>query len=334
MNRSRTPRRSLINSLHATVLLFGILITMVGCTSETPTSVPTATLTSTPTPAPTATLASTPTPAPTATLTSTPTPAPTATLASTPTPAPTATLASTPTPTPEPTIDPTIGCDDVWLMDDILGLSEENESTFSRRILKLYSDKIEEVERTTRVLRCKAEARMSTGGDSYITYYYEVDRDGDGFIGYSIGDPVPPPGAILSEAFPIGGVMKGADGAEIRVLEITADAWSLINNRFNDPPEQDNRFFMVRVEITIPSDALQSVAVDYFDFDLIGDSRVVYTRDDNCGVIPDHLDRELFPGGSTEGNVCFEIPQTERGLILIYNAGYSDEDRRFLQITE
>ena len=50
---------------------------------------------------------------------------------------------------------------------------------------------------------------MSAGGDSYITYHYELDRDGDAFIGYSIGDPVPPPGAVLSDAFPIDGVMKG-----------------------------------------------------------------------------------------------------------------------------
>lgn len=326
---------------------------MVGCTSETPASVSTDEPTdstsppaevaaaSTPTStapltiAPSATPLPTPTLEPTATPTQTPTPAPTATPTQTPTPEPTATPAPTPTPTPEPTIGQ-IGCDDERLIDGILELSEERESTFSPRILKLYSDKIEEVERTTKVLRCKAEAKMSAGGDPYITYYYELDRDGDAFIGYSIGDPVPPPGAILSDAFPIGGVMKGADGAEIRALEITADAWSLIlaENQFNDPPEQGNRFFMFRVEITIPSDALQAVDVDDFDFELIGDDRVIYNYSDGCGIIPDELDRELFPGGSAEGNVCFEIPTTERGLILIYKPGYGEENRRFLHLTE
>ena len=130
--------------------------------------------------------------------------------------------------------------------------------------------------------------------------------------------------------------MKGSDGAEIRALQITADAWPLVlaENQFNDPPEQGNRFFMVRVEITIPSDALQSVDVDDFDFELIGDDRVIYNYSDGCGVIPDELDRELFPGGRAEGNVCFEIPITERGLILIYKSEYSDDSRRFLRITE
>ncbi len=185
-------------------------------------------------------------------------------------------------------------------------------------------------------MRCKAETKLSAGGDHFITYHYEIDRDGDTFIGYSVGDPAPPPGAILSDAFPVGEVMTGADGTEIRVLQITADAWSLIlaENQFNDPPEQGNRFFMVRVEVSNPSDALQPADVGRSDFELIGDERVIYTSSDRCGIIPDALNREIFPGGSAEGNVCFEIPISERGLILIYKPEYSEESRRFLQVTE
>ena len=119
-------------------------------------------------------------------------------------------------------------------------------------------------------------------------------------------------------------------------MEITADPWSLIlaENQFNDPPEQGNRFFMVRVEVANPSDALQAVDVGYRDFEIIGDGRVVYTYSDRCGIIPDEFDREIFPGGRAEGNVCFEIPITERGLILIYKPEYSEDSRRFLRITE
>ena len=347
MNHPKTSQVLLFAPFRAAALLIAILMLVAGCTSEppapepTPTSAaplatsPTATPLPTSTPEPSATPAPTPTPAPTATPRPTPTPAPTAMPTPTPTPAPTATPTQTPTPTPEPTIGP-IACDDDWFIDGILELSEENENTFSPRILKLYSDKIEEVERTTKILRCKAEAKMSAGGDSYITYSYEIDRDGDAFIGYTVGDRVPPPGAVLGDAFPIGGTMIGADGAELRALEITADAWTLVlaENRFNDPPEQGNRFFMVRVEIVVPSDALQSVDVSEYDFELIGDNRVIYNYSDGCGVIPDELDREVFPGGSAEGNVCFEVSQTERGFILIYKPDYSEDSRRFLQLTE
>ena len=130
--------------------------------------------------------------------------------------------------------------------------------------------------------------------------------------------------------------MTGADGTKIRVLQITPDAWSQIHARweYNDRPEQGNRFFMVRVEIANPSDALQSADVNYTDFELIGDERVIYDYGDDCGIVPDELDREVFPGGSAEGNVCFEIPIAERGLILIYKPEYSDDSRRFLQLTE
>ncbi len=228
-------------------------------------------------------------------------------------------------------------CDDEWFIDEIVGLSEERESSFSPRILKLYADKIQEVERTTKLLRCKAEAKLSQGGDVFLQYHYEIDRDGDAFIGYTVGDPVPPPGSTLNDAFALGEVMNGSDGTQIRVVKIAADAWALIyaENQFNDPPEEGNRFFMIRLEITNPSDALQSVDSSEYDFELIGNNRVVYTPfSEDCGLIPDQLNREIFPGGQVQGNVCFEIPEDERGLLLIHQPGYGAEDRRFLWITE
>ena len=57
------------------------------------------------------------------------------------------------------TISPSETCTSEWFIDEILNLSEERESSFSPRILKLYSDKIEEVERTTKILRCETEPR-------------------------------------------------------------------------------------------------------------------------------------------------------------------------------
>ncbi len=80
-------------------------------------------------------------------------------------------------------------CEDQRLIEPILKLSEDNENPFARRILKLYPG-AEELERTGRILRCRGEAALSRGGKSYITYRYEIDRDGDAFIGYEIGEGV------------------------------------------------------------------------------------------------------------------------------------------------
>lgn len=64
------------------------------------------------------------------------------------------------------------------------------------RILKIYSD-AEQLERTELVLRCVAEARVSRGDDLYVIYHYEIDRDGDAFIGYELSrsrpEPIPTP---------------------------------------------------------------------------------------------------------------------------------------------
>ena len=307
----------------------------------------------TPTPEPTATAMPEPT---NATRPITPTPTPTvdevtATPTPTATPEPTDTLMPSPTATPE-SVTMTLDCEDERFIEGIVKLSEDSESPFQARILKLYEGS-EELERTESVLRCKAEAKLSNQTDSYIIYYVEIDRDGDQFIGYRSGDaitsptpgptttptatPTPrPPGYSLNNPVEAGGILQGSDGTEISVLEIIADARQQIaeENRFNDPPEEGNRFYMIRVDIVYPSGD-ESISVREADFRLIGDNRLIYAPfDQTCGLIPDELGGEIFGGGRIEGNICFEIPEDEGGLILIHEPGFGSESRRFLSLSE
>ena len=87
-----------------------------------------------------------------------------------------------------------MGCDDEQFIQEILELSEDNKNPEAVRILKVYSG-AEETERTERVLKCTGEARLSRDGEAtyQVTYYVELDRDGDLFIGYEIGDRISPP---------------------------------------------------------------------------------------------------------------------------------------------
>ena len=236
-----------------------------------------------------------------------------------------------------------VDCADDQILTTVRELSRGREGPLSPPILLFYEDKVEEVERTDQVLRCIAVARLSDGSEFHVSYHYEIVSDSvpidSGYsieIGYSIGDSVHPPGSLLSDPFPVGAVMKGADGAEIRILQITPDAWSLVlaENQSNASPEEGNRFFIVRVDVINPPDSLQPVDVSHSEFGLIGDSRVIYSGSDNCGLTPDQLDLEILPGSSAEGNVCFEIPENEEGLILIYSPGYAEEDRRFIWLPE
>ena len=143
-----------------------------------------------------------------------------------------------------------------------------------------------------------------------------------------------PHGLALGNPVESGGVLKGANGIEIVVIGITEDAWPAVRaaNQFNDPPEEGGRFYMVTVAVAYPAGSA-SINISESDFRLIGDNRVVYVPyDHSCGVIPDELSAELFAGGKTEGNICFQIPNDESGLILINQTRFGSEGRRFLAI--
>ena len=235
----------------------------------------------------------------------------------------------------------TTDCNDPRFTKQILELSEDNENPFAPRILKLYSD-AEELERTEKVLRCKGTASLSRGGESYITYHEEIDRDGDVFIGYEIGDAVstptpatrPLPGLTLDNPLSAGEVLQGFDGTEVRVLGVVEDARQQVaeENRFNAPPKDGKRFYIIFIEFSYPSGS-GSVTVSDSDFNLIGENRVVYEPfEHTCGVIPNELDGEIYGGGKIQGNICFEIPEDEGGLILIHEPGFAAESRRFLNL--
>ena len=112
---------------------------------------------------------------------------PTPTRVPTPTPRPTFTPRPTPTPTPI-AVPSYLRCETEWFIDEIVALSKENEV----EILKIYSG-AEQLERTNLLLRCVAEVRVSRRDYSYIIYHYELDRDGDAFIGYELSRSRPEP---------------------------------------------------------------------------------------------------------------------------------------------
>lgn len=68
------------------------------------------------------------------------------------------------------------------LAPEIIKLSEERENPFAGRILKFYE--IEELEATGEyILRCRARATRSRGGDADVIFHMTEDEDGDRFIG-------------------------------------------------------------------------------------------------------------------------------------------------------
>ena len=144
-----------------------------------------------------------------------------------------------------------------------------------------------------------------------------------------------PPGLSLDNPVLARGVLEGSDGTQIVVLDVVGDAWEIIRsqNFYNEPPEPGNSFYMVTFAVANPPNNV-SVDVSELGFKLVGDNRVAYSSYEyRCGEIPNHLSGEIFPGGKTQGNICFEVTLEDGNFILIHEPWWVWENpRRFLRV--
>jgi LysM repeat protein len=134
----------------------------------------------------------------------------------------------------------------------------------------------------------------------------------------------PPDSGLGTSANPVprGQAGLAPDGFQVVVLDLNPHAWPVVQaeNMFNDPPGTGNRMVIVRVAITNAASA-ERKWVSASDFRLVGSQNVPYTTyglSSSCGVVPDELLEGLKRGATTEGNVCFEIPNVETDLRLLY----------------
>lgn len=109
----------------------------------------------------------------------------------------------------------------------------------------------------------------------------------------------------------------------IRVVDVTSNANTIVarTNQFNEPPEPDRQFFMVRVEMTYHGPGQESPLT--VDLTAVGDSNVIYrSTNDSCGVIPDNYSQgnRLFAGGAVEGNVCWSVKTSDVPTLVMMAA--------------
>lgn len=129
-------------------------------------------------------------------------------------------------------------------------------------------------------------------------------------IGHFRTNPVPP-----------GTWVETDDGLRLTAISVNPDATDVVMSEGSwvDPPAEGNRFFIVRVRVeNVGGEADRETDIAYHEFKLVGSSSVQF-RGTACDEIPDELRAELFPGGVSEGNTCFEIPQSETDLILFHD---------------
>ncbi len=157
--------------------------------------------------------------------------------------------------------------------------------------------------------------------------------------------PIPPLGSRQNPV-PIGTTVEVrneevTDHWEITVLSTVPNATAMVldEHRFNDPPEEGNQFYMVRIRVKyLGPDST------YFDFRnrlrTLGVGAVAYsTFNAPCtgytNGIPDPLpDNELFTNGTIEGNVCWQIASTDADSLVMFldPEGWSNENRTWFSL--
>lgn len=116
----------------------------------------------------------------------------------------------------------------------------------------------------------------------------------------------------------------------LTVTGVINDAYQAVmrENEYNDPPPPGHRFYMVSLEVEYFASATGPINISQFNFGLIGDARKLYSPfDKDCGMIPDPLNAELYPGGTDSGNICFVVSNNDGGFILVFPV--SGEVERF-----
>ncbi len=140
-------------------------------------------------------------------------------------------------------------------------------------------------------------------------------------------------GLSLINPAPPGTAVRTHDGLDVTVIGYVTDATTIVEeaNLVTLPPLKGSKYTFVRVRIhNAEGSELQEKDVTEFAFRLTGSSGAVYyvaepgLVSQTCGSAlqfsyPDRLSLSLFKGGTGEGNVCFEIPENETDLVLIYD---------------
>lgn len=136
-----------------------------------------------------------------------------------------------------------------------------------------------------------------------------------------------PPQTAASAGGSATGIVNGLQFEAVLVYE---DAWPLLkaHNQFNDPPQDNNRMFMIKLIISNVESSLQNLPdIEESDFQLLGQDNHLYNTFDEesrCGVVSDAIGGVIPPGDWISGNVCFQIPEDEIGRILIYQPFIGD----------
>lgn len=121
----------------------------------------------------------------------------------------------------------------------------------------------------------------------------------------------------------------------VKVVGFTPDAWPLIQkeNEFNDPPEENQQYVLIKLEATYAGEESGTFWVD-MSYHFLGSKG--NTFDTASVVAPDEISDtgEAFAGAHISGNLVFAVDsdQIAGGLLMLEPSFSFDEERVFFAI--
>ncbi|NTU77996.1 MAG: DUF4352 domain-containing protein [Chloroflexales bacterium] len=144
------------------------------------------------------------------------------------------------------------------------------------------------------------------------------------------------PGTSRSAPLPLGTELRFADWA-VTISGVARDeeaAQAIAGaNQFNDPAPEGWQYLLASLKLTNISTEQEAKSVLFgTDLRVTGDRNVLYSRAN--AVVPQPLEGELFPEGSTEGQIVFLVPADEGNLMFFVaeSLSFDLDARRFVAI--
>ena len=112
---------------------------------------------------------------------------------------------------------------------------------------------------------------------------------------------------------------------ELKVVSVDKDAWPEIEaeSQFNDPPDSGNRFVLVNIEVRNTGSEAESFLADFLG--ATGPNIEYNSAISGCkfNIIPNRFNNlsRISPGGSLQGNICFEVSASDTTSLLIFGEG-------------
>jgi hypothetical protein len=123
---------------------------------------------------------------------------------------------------------------------------------------------------------------------------------------------------------PVGTAAPVGDGWTLKVLSVDTDAAPVVLDYQKALTDDDSKASiapgnrLVLARIAARRTAVTPGALDLWTLHTVGASGIV-SRHYGCGEFPSPLpDDRVFPGGSIEGNVCWQVPATDVSSLLLF----------------